>query len=542
MLRTGVMRLIRIRSERGMVLPIALGILSVLSISAVVVLDSSSTNARSSTRSKSDKVAFALAEAGINNAVAVLSKTGNDNMHQALLPPCKTGQTWTQETTWKLNDGGTPAMKYEGGDVRWCATFDAANAAWNVTARGIVRNHYGTAATTTRQLTAQIPITPIETQPLQNQAWNFMFATRTGTASGCDLTFSNNVTIGSNVYAMGNLCLDNNVVLSSPKLITLGKIYVANNARIGTSGTNNWSTRVEVQLGGAGGQFCKYAGDAWTTISSSPFCGDLQHVYSKNSTASAMTVNPTPQNIAPPTVDWPGWYEAAIPGPKQTCTSSSGTPPVFDGDTTRNNSIATVFDLTPATSSYSCRVGPSETPLGEIGWNHTTRNLTVHGTIFIDGSVKIVNSGVNQYDGYGTLYASGTFLMDTSAKLCAVKNAGGTDCDYAGWDPNTQMFTIVAGGSGALSGAQSQTGSTADGGGNSTKLNNNVRFQGALYATNAIQLSNNASVDGPMIGSTIIVDNNVVPDAFPFITTAPAGMPGNTNVFAQTQQPRLFSG
>ena len=86
MLRTGVMRFRKLKSERGMVLPIALGILSVLSISAVVVLDSSSTNARSSTRSKGDKVAFALAEAGINNAVAVLSKTGNDNMHQTLLP------------------------------------------------------------------------------------------------------------------------------------------------------------------------------------------------------------------------------------------------------------------------------------------------------------------------------------------------------------------------------------------------------------------------------------------------------------------------
>ena len=509
MLRTGVMRFRKLKSERGMVLPIALGILSVLSISAVVVLDSSSTNARSSTRSKSDKVAFALAEAGINNAVAVLSKTGNDNMHQSLLPPCKNGQSWTAESTWKLNDGGQPAMKYEGGDVRWCATFDAANAAWNVYARGIVRNHYGTAATTTRQLSAQIPITPIETQPLQNQAWNFMFATRTGTASGCDLTFSNNVAIGSNVYAMGNLCLDNNVVITAPKVIALGKIYVANNGAIGSAGTNNWSTRVEVQLGGAGGEFCKYATGSWTTFSSSPFCGDLQHVYSKNSTSSAMTVNPTPQNIAPPTVDWVGWYEAAIPGPKQTCTSSSGTPPVFDGDTTRNN---------------------------------TTKTLTAHGTIFIDGSVKMVNTAVLQYDGYATLYASGTFLMDNGAKFCAVKNADGTDCDYTGWDPNTQMFTVVTGGSGALAGAQSQAGSTTDGGGNSTLLANNVRFQGALYATNAIQLVNNSKVDGPMIGSTIIVDNNVAPDAFPFIEQAPAGMPGNTNVFAQTQQPRLFSG
>lgn len=542
MLRTGVMRFSLLRNERGMVLPIALGILSVLSISAVVVLDSSSTNARSSTRSKGDKVAFALAEAGINNAVAVLSKTGNDNMHQSLLPACKSGQQWTDEATWKLNDGGTPAMKYEGGDVRWCATFDAANAVWHVTSRGIVRNHYGTAAFQKRELRADIPITPVETQPLTNQAWNFMFATRTGTASGCDLTFSNNVTIGSNVYAMGNLCLDNNVVLSSPKLIALGKIYVANNARIGTSGTNNWSTRVEVQVGGGGGEFCKYATGSWTTISSSPFCGDLQHVYSKNSTSSAMTVNPTPENIAPPTVDWPGWYTQAMPGPGQACTTSSGTPPVFDNDSTRNNSIATVFDLTPSASSYTCRVGPADTPLGELSWNHTTNTLTAHGTIFIDGSVKMVNTNVLSYVGQSTIYASGTFLMDNGAKLCAVKNAGGTDCDYAGWDPNTRMITLVAGGSGAIAGAQSQTGSTTDGGGNSTKLSNNVRFQGALHATNAIQLVNNSKVDGPMIGSTIIVDNNVTPDAFPFITEVPAGMPGNSAVFAQTQSPRLFSG
>jgi hypothetical protein len=69
-----------------------------------------------------------------------------------------------------------------------------------------------------------------------------------------------------------------------------------------------------------------------------------------------------------------------------------------------------------------------------------------------------------------------------------------------------------------------------------------VRFQGALFATNAIQLVNNSKVDGPMIGSTIIVDNNVTPDSFPFIVEVPAGMPGNTSIFAQTQQPRLFSG
>jgi|SoiMethySBSTD1v2_1073268.scaffolds.fasta_scaffold45421_2 Tfp pilus assembly protein PilX len=535
------MRFPRLKNEQGMVLPIALGILAVLTISTIVVIDSSSSNARSSTRSKGDKLAFALAEAGINNAVAVLSKNGNDNMHQTLLPACKTGSTWTAESTWKLNDGAATPVKYEGGDSRWCGTFDAANAVWNVTARGIVRNPYGTRQIR-RELSAVVPIVPIEVQPLVNQSWNYMFATRTGTASGCDLTFSNNATIGTNVYAMGNLCLDNNVTITAPKAIVLGKIQIGNNGAIGQSGTNNWSTRVEVQVGGAGGQFCKYATGSWTTISSSPFCGDPQHVYSKNSTSSAMTVNPTPTSLVPPNADWNGWYQQAIPGPKQACTFSSGTVPVFDGNTVRDNSISTVFDLTPTSSSYSCRVGPSNNPLGEVTWNHSTKVLTVHGTIFIDGSVKMVNTGVIEYSGYATFYVSGTFLMDNGAKLCAQKNAGGTDCDFTGWDPNTEMMSLVANGDGSIAGAQSQAGSTGDGGGNSILLNNNARWQGAMMATKALQLSNNSKIDGPTIGSTVVVDNNVVPDAFPTITQVPAGMPGNNTVFAQTQSPRLFSG
>jgi Tfp pilus assembly protein PilX len=536
MLRPGEMHLLRrLNNERGMVLPMALGILAVLTISTIVVVDSSSSNARNSSRSKGDKTAFALAEAGLNNTVAVLSKTGNNNMDQALLPACTTA-----ETSWKLNDGGSPAAQYEGGDSRWCGTFDAANAVWHVQSTGVVRNPYGTNQIR-RTLKADIPIQPINSQPLTNQSWNYMFATRTGMPSGCDLTFSNNATIGSNVYAMGNLCLDNNVVIQSPKVIVLRKIDILNNGRIGTSGTNNWSTRVEVQLGGYGGQFCRYAGGAWTTASSSPFCGDLQHVYSKNSAQNAMTVNPNPDSLVPPAIDW-SWYQNAVPGPTQACTTTSGTTPVFDNNTTRDNSVSTVFDLTPTGSSYTCRVGPASGPLGEISWNSTTKKLTVWGTVFIDGSAKVVNTSALEYNGESTLYLSGTFLMDNGAKLCANLNGGGTDCDFSGWDPNTTMMTIVAGGDGSIAGAQSQTGSTTDGGGNSVKLVNNSRFQGALYATKAIQLQNNSKTDGPMIGSTIVVDNNVVPDAFPTITTVPAGMPGNNAVFAQTQSPNMFSG
>ena len=297
--------------------------------SARVVVDSSSSNARSSTRSKGDKVAFALAEAGINNAVAVLSKSGNDNMHQTLLPACKTGSTYTAESTWKLNDGGRSPFSTKAA-TRAGAPRSTRERGLERDARGIVRNPYGTRQIR-RELTAVVPITPIEAQPLVNQSWNYMFATRTGRPRGCDLTFSNNAVIGTNVYAMGNLCLDNNVTITRAQGDRARQDRHRNNGAIGTSGTNNWSTRVEVQVGGSGGQFCRYATGSWTTASANPFCGDPQHVYSKNSTSSATTVNPTPESIVPPSADWDGWYQPAIPGPKQSCTASSGDPPVFDG-------------------------------------------------------------------------------------------------------------------------------------------------------------------------------------------------------------------
>ena len=55
----------------------------------------------------------------------------------------------------------------------------------------------------------------------------------------------------------------------------------------------------------------------------------------------------------PPVIDWPFWYQFGAPGPLWGC--DAGTPPVFDtGDSLLNNSVPTVFNLTPSTS-YTCK-------------------------------------------------------------------------------------------------------------------------------------------------------------------------------------------
>ena len=232
--------------------------------------------------------------------------------------PASPGSNWTAESTWKLNDGGTPAMKYEGGDVRWCATFRRQPTRFgHVTARGIVRNHYGTAATTTRQLSAADP----------DHADRDPAAAEPGVELHVRDPHRDRERLRPHVLEQRGdrqqRVRDGEPLPGQQRRDQLAEgdrarqdLRCEQRCDRHVAGTNNWSTRVEVQVGGAGGQFCKYATGAWTTISSSPFCGDAQHVYSKNSTSSAMTVNPTPAEHRAADRRLAGLVRGGDPGPE----------------------------------------------------------------------------------------------------------------------------------------------------------------------------------------------------------------------------------
>jgi len=159
------------------------------------------------------------------------------------------------------------------------------------------------------------------------------------------------------------------------------------------------------------------------------------------------------------------WYQNAHLGPYSPCTTSTGSPPVFDTasgapDNTINLSATPVnaINLTPA-SSYTCRSMAGSTILGELSWDAPGKLLTVKGTIFIDGSVYIATPAAwTRYTGLATIIASGTFGMKNSA-ICA-RHPGYTGaCDYTGtspWDPNQAALVIVSDGAAGGAGAQGQ--------------------------------------------------------------------------------------
>ena len=453
---------------------------------------------------------------------------------------------------------------------------------------GKIRNPNKSTADVAKTLEATVTVTPSLTQPLNNPVWDYLYAGHTG--STCDQTLNNNINGSSRMYVAGNLCLSPNVSLAQSSVIVGGNVDISNNAAIGAS--TNLSTRVETYVGGN----CRYAGGSWAACSGNQ---DTRHIYSKLSDGTTIAVNHTAPVIAPPAADFATWYENSIPGPSQSCTTSSGSPPTFDGNyPSRDNSVSAIADLTP-NASYYCRVGPganttlasavnstqttisvisatgfpttaftirvddeymnvtagfgtttwtvtrgannsgaaahvvsqsvdwSTAPSGLLAWNATTKTLTISGTVFIDGSAHISNGSVNSFNGYGTLYLSGTFLI--SGSMCAVVVSGA--CNFPGWNPDKDLFMVVANGSGGQVNP-----------GDSIEMENNWSWQGGLYGTNAVEFGNNDNVDGPIVGSQIVLSNNLTTNAFPLINVVPIGMPSNAAVYAQPNPPQNFSG
>jgi len=493
-------------------LVMAVGILGVLTVSGTTLIYYSSTNARSVSYSASNASAYDLAESGINEMMSVLSKPDNNALNKYLLGE-QTNGTVTHTT-----------HTYDGGTVEWYGTLTASvsgASTWSLTSIGKVANPTGASASqVTRTLTAKVPVIPTYTQPLNNPAWNFIYSR--GTGQTCDMTIQQSVLVQSPLYVAGNLCLTNTAAITAGPLVVQGSLTMSQSANYAGTSTTPLN-QLHVKNG------CTWKNNSLHNPCQQGAGGSgFDNVY-------ATVLDNTPASSPAPTVDWDPWYLNSNPGPYYPCLTTAGTPPAFDNDqgaatspnaAKRNNSLTTVQDLTPGTS-YTCKGSG-----GELSWNAATRVLTANGTIFIDGSAQIQNGAVNTYTGSATIYLSGTLLIKNSSLCQAVSN--GT-CTTNGWDPAQRMLAFVVNGNGSGGAPQSQVSS-----GDSVQLVS-AYAQGALYATNNIDLGTTSQFDGPLDGASVMLGQSTS-SSFPGLSFVPAGMPGNPEVYAQPQPPQLYAG
>jgi Tfp pilus assembly protein PilX len=459
-----------LRDEQGVALVLAIITMLVLTIVLTTVIFLTAAGARDAQRSNAAQRAYALAESGINNALAVLNANYPGSTiypGNASLLPARTSTYSTGSVAWAgalVNVPANPSWKWE----------------WDLTATSNVKNPTGPAADVTRTATAVVPVViPASTSiDPSTAAIDFVYALN-------DISFGQTVSVASPVYAGHNLTLTNSATVSQdiPASATgparKNKVAVVNNlsltspqnqvGQIGTAPAGGWTP--------AQGQLAELhvQGTCASQTHTSPHSpcdnGDdakkttLDTIYAVANDAvipPGFIVLPHLTCCAPVTYGGPVdgtshpaspsymgfWYQNADLGPNTPCAASSGTPPMFDNDGVMNQSayaVAAPFNLTGSTH-YTCR---SASGTGVLSWDGTT--LTIKGTIFIDGSIcsgggtTCTNNNDAIYVGKGTIILTGTFSIFNHDNLCVNLSGGGCNTSAA-WNPDTTALAIVANG------------------------------------------------------------------------------------------------
>ncbi len=373
---------LRLADEGGFSLVFTLLTMLVTSVTLTAAIQYTTSNSRGSVRSKADQIAYSLAEAGLANGAAVLSKPSNNALDPNVLPSSEPSPSNPAHANY--------IAQYEGGTVKWWGVLTGTQ--WTMHGAGYVTDPTGRTTVVRREATSTIKIQPSLTQQLNSNAWQYMFAKNTGNL--CDVTFSNSVAVDTSLYILGDLCFDNSSSVVKAAAPDLTNLYVGEHIQfLGTGAVGTAANKINQAQVGLGCRIGSSGG--WTTP-----CTAATRV-------NATTILSGTAPGTGPTADFAFWYQNAKPGPKQACTTSSGFGAnSFEsaGSTTRNNSAAN-FNLTPG-SSYTCRyydVPPNNTDLlGELSWNNTTKKLTARGVIYFDGSAYVSNNAINEYDGLAT--------------------------------------------------------------------------------------------------------------------------------------------
>jgi Tfp pilus assembly protein PilX len=516
-----------LRDERGQSLVIALLVMTFLAIALGTVMFFSAGNQRNANYQKAAQVATSLAEAGVNNAVSVLSNPSNSCCLE--VAPGSTGAVLPGSFA-----TANPST-YNGNTVKWWGTLDT-NAPWNGTANGnAVWTVYGqasvpnptgpSAAAIVKRVSAQVHVNAPLPASFNVGVWNTVYSPF-GPSVGCDTSIGQGITIAVPVYVGGNLCMGQNAVISKP--VYVGGFLSFQNKQ-GSIGSNN-ATINSAHVGG----YCQVSsGGQVNPCKSEPVQGNQPNtnIWVTGAPNNLTGVASDFVGITAPQICWNGtqgaaacgsntpaggWYTFATPGPLHPCPAgSTGAYPTFDTDTVWNDTLqATPFNLTPA-ASYTCKI-PGQ---GELSWDATNRVLTVAGTIFFDGSVTMTTSGNAPitYKGWGSngactqigdcqsvIYASGDISI-VSERLCAVLNAQASDCAWNSWDPNKKMIIFASNGPTGVTVGPSQT-----------------SFQGGLYATNTVATGQGAVTEGPLVsGTKTVVLGQQFGGTFPPVTIAP---------------------
>lgn len=509
-----------VRDESGIALVMALGISMTLAIVTASLVLYTTSNQGHSSRSKQDVNVYAVAQAGIDSAVAqVAAQTG---FVPASDPPLSNKLKPTLFSDMPVADR---TATFNGGTVTWSGRLfhdSTTRKRWRLTASASAPNPAAPGQTVQRTINADLVLRPAYLQTMENDSWNFVFSKATATPGGCDQTVYNNTTQRTSMYVSGNLCFENSSAIVGPNapgkqvnLTVMGEtnLFGSPVSFIGYDMSPPAQVRplTSVYLN----QGCR----SFTNPTLHLNCGPADNVWN-GATNPVYNALSSGTSLTAPTADFADWYANAAPGPNAPCDPaySSGAYPgsglytPFDNNPAVPRSLG-AFDLAPG-SAYVCRATmDGDAVIGELHWTPgNPGRLMIKGAVFFDGSAVLDNEGRIDYDGQGALYLAGTLNM-RQTQLCG--NISGGGCAFDGWNAADNILVIVTQHHGAPAGA-----------GYGASFSQS-QFQGALYTEYPVEVVQSSTLSGPLVAPRVDVRNLSQTQTFPLDIQLPFGTPSN---------------
>jgi len=475
--------------ESGMALVMALAVMLVLTILVTATLAFTSSNSRDASLKRSGQSAYALAEAGLNQAESQLyshyySSSGTANNNTTLYDP--TWFTGAGIPNSQQSPTSTAACTSTSTCMSWAPLSWTASGSVNVKGvlvlqgTGRVPNPTG-GTQLTRTVTDKIYVEQLPQYVPPPSYWTELYSGATG--QPCDLQLGQTVNANAPIYVAGNLCLTSAASIEG-SAVTL---KVMGNVRLQNGGADiGKTTRVtSVQVGGG---CVKSNNGAYTTPC--PINTSSTQIWDN----SGRTTAPAPVAESLPAVDWAG-IAAEQAASTVSCTNGVSL------------SSAT-FYLTPASGAgstgYTCTIsdGVSGATVGSITYNSSAHTVAFYGYLYFSGNLDISNGTPITYTGVASLFVNGTTFASNGTVLCVHVASG--SCDIANatntsspdyWDTTQSVLIIES--KGLLS-------------------STNLTFQGGLYSATQINLGGGqGSTQGPLVSPSLIIPGQSLNLSFP---------------------------
>ncbi len=523
-------RLLRARSaqEEGIALVLALIVMGVLTIATIAIVTATNSNEQAFGRDRQTNRALNIAEAGLNagvDAVKALPVTAT-----SMSPGSGTVDqgSWSYTAT-RTQDGTNPDLYY-----------------WTVTSTGVSPDGKVTRIVSKRiseTITHNSQTQTVTTPASAVYGYGLFLGNGTQTCDSRNAgpnVFSAGFQLTADAYVKGDFCVSGGsapIIAQPAQNVYIGGYFKTkgNNSPIGMESAKLNSVTIVKGCYAGGNKYPVSVSCSQTPPGSRPVnCNANGGGGNGCGSGVWATLHPSTQNdIAKPSIDLT-WYDNASPGPKTVCGAGSTYPNgwtatyfqqhVFDNDTTRNTSLGTVSLLElqdrasdPTHNRFDCRTYNAQgTLVGQLKWDYTacgavppagTANLTISGTVFIDGNLSVANCDYAVYQGIGTIYVNGTVTFANSGAICA-KPISGSPC-LGNYDSSQNNLEIVAVNAGNVTPAISLSGAQ--------------KFEGIFYTNGLVDAGASSVVNGSVIADTATMSGaaKLRPS-----TNPPAGAPG----------------